>query len=288
MWRVSDQGIVFQATIDDHSPADKAPATLRVHTASFKSQFSREMQAWQSKDGKPFEGNVAFAEWLEDQHFDVTKPPGADFLQMALTMKIEGTTKFMNAYTLADGSTTLDIAKIVNGAAQKQFRQQDQDPAAVRDLDPGFRRFRSAEVQDRGPISPSAARSGSVHLLPADPVAQGDRDRRARPDHGGAEAAQGHPALLHLIAMIPTITTDDLAKLRHMVGAGPSVPLDRRGYRNHFAAGFADLAAMERLVAAGLGIRGRALAGSHLYHATAAGCHAAGLNRAQTTRALED
>lgn len=116
--RASEGSLTFRAVINDYAPADDAPKSHHSHVATFQPKASRELLAWQAKDGKPFEGNIAFAEWLEDQHYDVTKPPGADFLQMALSMKIEGTTKFMNAHTLADGSTTIDIAKIVNGTAQ--------------------------------------------------------------------------------------------------------------------------------------------------------------------------
>lgn len=77
----------------------------------------------------------------------------------------------------------------------------------------------------------------------------------------------------------------DITKLQHMVGAR-SCSKDS-GYRNAYCSGFADLPSMERLVGAGLARRGRALAGAYVYHATAEGCRAAGLDRAQTIRAIE-
>lgn len=81
----------------------------------------------------------------------------------------------------------------------------------------------------------------------------------------------------------------DIDNLRHMLGATSHTPKRDWGYRNHFAAGIADTPSMERLVAAGLVVReGRLGSSQHYYYATEAGCKAAGLNRAQTKRALED
>lgn len=83
-----------------------------------------------------------------------------------------------------------------------------------------------------------------------------------------------------------TISPDDLDNLRHMVGALSHIPKSQWGFRNHFAPSQADLPSMERLEIAGLAQKGRPYEETHYYHATEAGCVAAGLNKRQTEKAL--
>ena len=80
-----------------------------------------------------------------------------------------------------------------------------------------------------------------------------------------------------------TVTDDDMKKLRHMLGATEHRPKKNWGFRNYFAAGADSVPSLERLVAAGYCVRG-----AHYYHATRAGCAAAGLSKAATKRAFED
>lgn len=84
----------------------------------------------------------------------------------------------------------------------------------------------------------------------------------------------------------PALLPDDVAKLRHMVGA---TGRDRRlwGYRNHYAPGGDAIAAMERLEAAGLVARGAPYWATNFFHATRAGCRKAGLGRTAMARAME-
>ena len=87
------------------------------------------------------------------------------------------------------------------------------------------------------------------------------------------------------------ITSDDLDKLRHMVGAVNNVPKRQWGYRNHFASAACDVPSMERLKKAGFVFRGRKFhigETDYYYHATLEGCKAIGLSKAATKRALED
>lgn len=78
----------------------------------------------------------------------------------------------------------------------------------------------------------------------------------------------------------------DLDKLRHMLGATAHHPKTKWGFRNHYCCGVQDREAMERLVSAGLAVRGRAQLTSQYYHATRDGCRAAGLDRLGIARAL--
>ena len=86
--------------------------------------------------------------------------------------------------------------------------------------------------------------------------------------------------------MSNTPTPEDMEKLRHMVGATNRLARDR-GWRNFYAPGPGDVAAMRRLVSAGLARRGFPYEEDFYYCATEAGCIAAGLTKGQTKRAME-
>lgn len=78
---------------------------------------------------------------------------------------------------------------------------------------------------------------------------------------------------------------EDVKLLRHAVGAFAGKR--RRGYRNNYATE-PDDPCWERLVKAGLAVRGRGIPGGLVhYHATEQGCIVAGLHPAAVKRAME-
>lgn len=79
----------------------------------------------------------------------------------------------------------------------------------------------------------------------------------------------------------------DMSNLRHMLGIGSHTEKRQWGNRNHFAPGGADIQSMERLESAGLVCKGRPYADTYFYHATEAGCRAAGLKPYQIRKAME-
>lgn len=90
----------------------------------------------------------------------------------------------------------------------------------------------------------------------------------------------------------PAVTEQDMANLRHALGATKHVSKKVWGFRRHFATGLdgPDHESMLRLEAAGFMMRGRHDPEAKLifFFATQAGCEAAGLDATQTARALED
>ncbi|WP_232821356.1 hypothetical protein [Acidithiobacillus ferrivorans] len=78
----------------------------------------------------------------------------------------------------------------------------------------------------------------------------------------------------------------DMENLRHMLGIGSHIKKRQWGYRNHFAPGGADIQSMERLEAVVLVRKGQPYQETHYYHATEAGCVAAGLKPHQVRRAM--
>lgn len=90
-------------------------------------------------------------------------------------------------------------------------------------------------------------------------------------------------------AFIATIRPDDMAKLRHMLGAVPGrYAKSRWGWRNYYLAAGASIDAMRRLAASGLVTEGRSEGAEIYFHATTTGCKAAGLDRAGITQAMKD
>lgn len=83
------------------------------------------------------------------------------------------------------------------------------------------------------------------------------------------------------------ISDTDMNNLRHMLGIGSHIKKRQWGYRNHFAPGGSDIQSMERLEEAGLVQKGRPYEETHYYHATEAGCVAAGLKPVQIKKAME-
>jgi len=105
----------FVAVFNDHK---KEMPGFRDHRAVLTLAHSREWEAWKSMDGKKFDGNVAFAEWLEDQAPDMVKPSGADMMQLALNFRVAEKIAFANPTRLQDGQTELTYSQIVEGSSQ--------------------------------------------------------------------------------------------------------------------------------------------------------------------------
>lgn len=116
----------FVAVLDDHhrpaTPAD-SPVTLepmtnwREHRAEYATKYSDEWMLWASHNKKVFEGSVAFAEFLEDAHFDVVDPTGADLLMIATTFRVHEDVTFKNATRLQDGNLDFKFERVVSAGA---------------------------------------------------------------------------------------------------------------------------------------------------------------------------
>lgn len=99
-------------------------------------------------------------------------------------------------------------------------------------------------------------------------------------------AQHGKCAACVLADVIAGILPDDMEKLQFMLGAvlGRD-PARQWGARNHYLCNVQDRTAMQRLVGVGLAEVGRPLLGLTYFHATVAGCKAAGLNAVGIKRA---
>lgn len=84
------------------------------------------------------------------------------------------------------------------------------------------------------------------------------------------------------------LTEQDMERLRHTLGASGQYPRSKWGFRNYFAAARngEQEESMTRLVAAGYAIEGQKSEHMAYFHATKAGCEAAGLHKAAIKRAF--
>lgn len=112
----------FIAIFNDHAKNDGA-ADWRDHRAVFELGFSDEWDQWTARNAKRFDGNAAFAEWLEDNLPDIVDPPGAAMLELALNLKVTANASYAKALRLADGDTQLTYTNSVEGTARTESGQ---------------------------------------------------------------------------------------------------------------------------------------------------------------------
>lgn len=102
------------AIFNEHGP-DK-PA-FRDHRAVYTVTQSNELKDWLERDNKPFDSNVAFAEWLENHLPDMLTPPAAKMMQIALNMQVTANASYSNQQRLSDGNTKFAYTNQVEGKA---------------------------------------------------------------------------------------------------------------------------------------------------------------------------
>lgn len=104
---------------DDFLPKGGGEAALadqaawRAYRAQFEVPASREWKLWTSANRKQM-GQLAFAEFLQDNLPDVTVPNGAELLEMCLHIEAAQKGTFVSAARLRDGSHDL-VWKADNG-----------------------------------------------------------------------------------------------------------------------------------------------------------------------------
>lgn len=130
-------------------------------------------------------------------------------------------------------------------------------------------RHHQANLAETSPVSLIAKRCACGKAAFARPLIQ----------HGKCVACQ-------LADRIATLHDGDLDILRFMLGATPHHPQSKWGFRNQYLANRQDLAALDRLIAAGFATVGAPLLNLRYFHATIAGCGVAGLTGARIARAM--
>lgn len=88
----------------------------RDHRALYTLQHSDEWATWMARNGKPFEGNEAFAIWLEENLLDILSPDPATFMDIALNMRVRQGQVFGKRVNLKNGAINLEYHNTVDGS----------------------------------------------------------------------------------------------------------------------------------------------------------------------------
>lgn len=95
------------------------------HRAVYEPLLTPEWQTWTANSGKRA-GQVAFAQFLEDNLPDIASPSGADVLEIARTLEVKKGVSFRSSVRLDNGETQLRYEEQIEGSAAKgQFAIPD-------------------------------------------------------------------------------------------------------------------------------------------------------------------
>ena len=105
--------LTFTAVYNEHADEPEH----RDFRAVLSVKHSPEWQAWTGISGKKLEGNVQFAEFIEDNLPDILAPDASEFMQIALNMSRSDATHFGSAIRLSDGHTQFAYSSEVAGTS---------------------------------------------------------------------------------------------------------------------------------------------------------------------------
>lgn len=116
------QPVQFTAVLNDHQSGELAASDykggqFRDHRVVFPLEHSKEWLLWEKQDGKHFEGQEAFAYFIEDNLPDFQKPAGAAMLDIALNFRAKVSVSYKGATRLQNGSVELNYTETVEGNA---------------------------------------------------------------------------------------------------------------------------------------------------------------------------
>ena len=104
----------FLAVFNEHAIDEP---NWRDHRAVFQLQHSKEWLEWTKRSGQPFQGNEAFAVWLEENLLDIIKPEPGKMMDIALNFRVNQSAAFGNAVRLQDGNVDLSYTNQVDVSA---------------------------------------------------------------------------------------------------------------------------------------------------------------------------
>lgn len=106
---------VFTAILNDHNFGSPGHRDFR---ATLTLEHSDEWNVWTKHNGvgAPFNSNESFAIFLEDNAIDIVRPDPTEFLQLALSFKVNEDVSFSSQQRLQDGHVQFAFNKIVNAS----------------------------------------------------------------------------------------------------------------------------------------------------------------------------
>lgn len=110
-----DPAVKFVAVLDEYDP--HGDAAWRGFRIEYTPAHSKEWLEWTKQDRQRFQGNEAFALWLEDHLPDVVSPPADELLRIINTFRIDEGRVWKGEQNLANGQVDLAYSRHVDGHA---------------------------------------------------------------------------------------------------------------------------------------------------------------------------
>ncbi len=107
----------FVGILNDHNPSPTDPANWRDFGCKYALEHSNEWKVWTGRNKQPFDGNEAFAYWLEDNLADVKEPDNGKLLEIAVNFRVHSNASFQNQVRLNDGNTEFAYTNAVEGSS---------------------------------------------------------------------------------------------------------------------------------------------------------------------------
>lgn len=106
----------FLAVFNDHA----VEPDWKDYRALYVLKHSKEWETWMKSNKTDFNGNEAFAVWLEDNAVDITEPDPAKMMDVALNLRVKQSQGFSNAVRLQDGNIQFAYSNVVEGSAANE------------------------------------------------------------------------------------------------------------------------------------------------------------------------
>ncbi len=104
----------FTAIFDYHGGSDEPG--WKKHKAIYQMQATEDFKAWREHDGTKMT-QEQFGQFIENNLPAIQEPPGADMLEIALSLQANTTLKFDRAIRLQNGQTQFTYNEIIEGKA---------------------------------------------------------------------------------------------------------------------------------------------------------------------------
>lgn len=107
--------LTVTVVFDAHNPAVDAPGWCQ-HRAILQLKHSSAWTAWKGADGREM-SQAAFAEHLEDNRADISRPTAAEMLEVAQSIQAVSKVDFASGFRLVDGQRRLTYTETIESKA---------------------------------------------------------------------------------------------------------------------------------------------------------------------------
>jgi uncharacterized protein YfdQ (DUF2303 family) len=111
----SVEPLQFTGLLNENMPDQIA---WRDHGCKYVPKLSREWLTWTQSNKQVFQGNEAFAIWLEDNLIDVIDPDNGRLLEIALNFRVNSNAAFSNPVRLPNGEVEFNYTNQIEGSSQ--------------------------------------------------------------------------------------------------------------------------------------------------------------------------